>query len=524
MASISYGGFTFPHPTPLVSEDLSFIKLSGSLDHISNSISLIGEITGCDLTSVKLQKEAMVQALSSGYQNLTLGSTGYDYAKPLSINFASSDLRKRVPYEISFECYNDLGFSQFYGVQNPVDTWQFSEESDRIVSATHEVSAKGYKSNTGDTFNNARNFVNNRLNGFNNNLSLFFSGQTYILTAKNESIDRLNNSYGIVEEWSLSTSNSRLDVSGAIVRADCSVQYNGDSDLSVSIQGNIIGGISGAVTTGFFTLAQASEFAKNAVRRSKIPYEERLYGDILKDPLTYNYSVDSGANDISFSFAFVDPTDLRTGDIKHDYSTSINASKDSPFSSVSVDGSVVYNSTQNIFTTDTPETEERWKRVDSFFSGVNPYLIAQQHFSWFNSPVLPYNQNALNDVFSTANITKTPHSAQIDYSYSFSNKPDFFSGLLRNPDLTVSTSYPIPSYSISPTTDNSFAVQETYDRIERKDISLNATLVSGVSFNTAINFVNNWLLQYSGNGSVLLSDSLQTGSNTFSLTKSFATP
>ena len=130
----------------------------------------------------------------------------------------------------------------------------------------------------------------------------------------------------------------------------------------------------------------------------------------------------------------------------------------------------------------------------------------------------------MSDTFTSFNITKTPHNSSIEYNYVYSNRPDFFSGLLKDIDLTVETIYPIPTYSVQPTVDNSFAVQETYDTLERKNISLSATLTSGVNFNTALNYVNNWVLQYSGDGAVMLSNSLQTGSNTFFLNKSFVKP
>ncbi len=524
MLEIKYGGFSFPKPLPYIGEDLNSVVLSGSLDHISNNISLVGEITGCDLNSVKTQKEALVRALSSGFQRLVIGNTGYDFAKPVSINFPSSSIRKRLPYEISFECYENLNFSQFYGISDPVDTWVFSEEDDRIVSASHTVSARGLKVVTGSSLGAAKNFVNGRLNGFDGNLSLFFSGQSFVLASKREEINRVSNVYGITEDWSLSQSLNGFDRSDSIVRADCSISYDSESSLSLSVRGTIRGGISGSANTGYFTIQDATNFAKNSVIRSKIPYEDSLYGDILREPRTYNYSLDTGSNNISFSFDFLDPTNLRTGDVLHDYATSISASKDDPFSSVSVNGSVYYASNRDIFTTSQPETEQRWIKVNAYFSGINPFLVAQEHFNLFKDPSLNYNLSDLNDVVSTYNISKSPHSALIEYDFSYSNRPDLFSGMFKDISLIIDTTHPIPSYSIEETTDNSFAVQETFSSIERKSVSLNATLNSGVNFNNALSYVNGWILQYSGQGAVLTENSLQTGSNTFSLTKSFAKP
>ena len=72
--------------------------------------------------------------------------------------------------------------------------------------------------------------------------------------------------------------------------------------LSLSVDGTIVGGISGNAETGFFTPQDATEFAKNALRRTKIDYEESLYGDIFREPESFNYDIDTGANTISFSF------------------------------------------------------------------------------------------------------------------------------------------------------------------------------------------------------------------------------
>lgn len=516
---ISYGGYNFPSPLPFVAEALTPIVYSGSLDHFSNSITLIGEITGCDIPTLKTKKNELIFALSSGFQPLTIGRTGYAFAKPISINFADSDLRKRVPYEISFECQSELDFSSFYGIKDPVDTWEFSEEDDRIVRVTHQVSASAVKSTTGDSLDLARSFVNSRLNGVNESITLFFTGQTLLLNSKNESINRIANSYGITEEWSLSRSFNGFDTPQSIVRADSSISYSPDS-FSLSVQGTIKGGISGVVDSGHFTADNATEFAKNAVFRSKTPYEESLYGDVLKKPLQYKYSFDSGSNSISFDFTFADPLDTRTGDVIHNYSTSISSSKDDPFSSVAINGSVLYNTNTNLFSTNVPESEIRWQKVEEFFSGINPFPIAKQHFDWFK--INPYNQSDLNDSFISFDINKTPFDSKIEYNYSYSNKPDFFSGMLKDVSVTIETSYPIPSFSIETTTDGSFGVQETFNTIERKNIDLSAKIASGVNFNAALAYVDSWVLQYSGAGAVLIDSSLQTGSNSFSLTKSFA--
>ena len=518
---IIYGGFTFPSPTPFAGISEAPVFISGGYDHSLNSIDLVGQITGCNLTSLKIQKDTMVEALSSGFQTLTIGNTGYSYAKPLSIDFSSSSINKVLPYSIKFETFQEKGFSSFYGVSEPSDVWDFGEQEKRVVSVSHTVSAKGEKTSATDSLTVARNFVNSRLNGFNHDVSLFFSGQTAILKSKQETVNRVNNSYSVTEQYDLSNNLSSYDISGCIVRADCKISYSADSSLSLNVNGTIEGGISGLADTGYFTKDQATDFAKQSVVLSKIQYEEVLYGDVLREPQTYNYNVDTGSNSISFSFAFADPTDPRTGDVINDYSSSIDANKDSYLVNVSLKGELKYNTTNDIFLTDSPETEDRYKKVEAELSGVNFFALAQQSFNWFNEANLVYSQLPLNDVEQQLTVNKKPFQAAIDYQYSYSNTKDIFSGLFRNPTATIETDHPILKHGITQTTDKSFAVQELYDTLKRVNVTMNGDLASGVTMATAIDYVSGWMNQYSTQEGTITQDSIQTGNGKLSMTKSY---
>ena len=203
--AISYGGYSFPHPYPFLAIDHEPIIISGVLDHSVITASLVGEFTGCNFTSLKRQKDKLISGLSTGFQPLVVGDKTYEYAKPISANFSSSNIRNRLPYSIEFTIQNETDFSTFYGVKNPVDTWSFSEEEGRTVSATHTVSAFGVKI-SGDSLTNARNFVNSRLDGFESTYSVMLSGSSPILVSKNEDIDRTSNFYSVTENWKYSLS------------------------------------------------------------------------------------------------------------------------------------------------------------------------------------------------------------------------------------------------------------------------------------------------------------------------------
>tara|TARA_Y100000114_G_scaffold96218_1_gene89528 strand:- start:256 stop:1830 length:1575 start_codon:yes stop_codon:yes gene_type:complete len=521
MIDISYGGYSFPHPLPFVGQEETPIFISGQVDHSLISINLVGQLTGCDLPSLKAQKEEMVLGLSSGFQELTIGNTGFDFAKPININFQDSDLTRILPYSVSFDVFHEKDFSQFYGIENPVDTWEYQEnEEDNTVTVTHTVGASAKKTSDTDTLTIAKQFVDSRLNGF-DNMSLFFTGDTSILISKDETVNRVTNSYGITEVYQLSQSTAGHDKSESIVRPECQISFDSNSSLSLSVNGTIIGGISGSAETGSFTPQDATAFAKNALRRSKIDYEDSLYGDIFREPSSFNYDIDTGANNISFNFSFDDPTDFRTGDVLHDFSSSIEASKDQGGVTLSLNGRVYYNGTKDIFLTDAPEQEDRYKKVEAFFSGIDQYPIAQNHFEHFTDLNGNYNSTPLDTTPQSFSIDKSPHLAEINYNFSFSNIPDLFSGLLKTPSVTIETQHPITAYGVRPTVDGSFSVQELYDTLERKSVSVNGTLNTGIDIDSVTSFIYNYMSQHSGSSSSIVSDTIQTGNNSISISRSF---
>jgi hypothetical protein len=517
--SISYGDFDFPTPLPFVGLDESPIYISGQMDHSLISIDLVGEITGCNLGDLKIAKNSLIDGLSSGFKTLTVGSASYPFAKPVSISFSDSNLVKSIPYSIQFEAFEEKDFSQFYGIENPVDFWEYSEQDGRRVSAVHTVGARGVKASATESLEVAKSFVEGRIGDF-QNLSIFFSGDNVIKTDSSQSIDRALNTYSVSESFSLSQS-LNSDISGVIVRPSCQISYDKDS-FSASVDGFIEGGLTGVVVdTGYFSPSDATEFLKNSLTRFKTEYEEDLYGEILRSPESFNYNVDTGSNKISFNFSFNDPTDFRTGDVIHDFSTDFNASKDDGFINASINGEIKYNSTNDVFTGQAPESEVRFQKVQEYFSGVDEFSILQNHFSYFTAINGPYYDGPLDPNFIKKTVNKSPHLSSIDYAAAFSNKKDLFSGIFKNASISVDTQHPIPNFKIKETIDNSFSVQEVYDTLKRTSVSFNGILNDGFTTDEAVSYLNSFVSQYSGQNSLVSSDTLQTGSNRISFSKSF---
>ena len=70
-ATVTYGSYTFPTPSPFVAETTAPILLSGQSDYFMDQVSLIGNITGSDLSGLDLQK------MQKG--KFTVGRSQYQY-------------------------------------------------------------------------------------------------------------------------------------------------------------------------------------------------------------------------------------------------------------------------------------------------------------------------------------------------------------------------------------------------------------------------------------------------------------
>ena len=447
MINVSYGSYVFPTPSPFFAVDDSAIYIKGSIDHLSKKISLVGTITGANLSGIYSTKQKMTNALMSGYQNLTLDSKTYTSVKPVSISFQDSNLTTILPYSVDFEAYESGSFSQYFGIKDPVDSWSYAEQDGRIINVVHTVSAAGVKVNQINPFNNAYNWVTGYSNQI-ENFSIFHSGTTdFILRSTTEDIDEFKGSYGLTKNYTFSTSSNPIK-NNAIISTATQINYSKDSRLQVSINGTITGPLNGtAVDESYFTAEDAKRIASEALTKSKSNFEGSVYGFIAKGPVSSNYETNVTSNTINFSFQFKDPSDLR-GDVLNNYTVQIAASKDSNKITATVNGELVYNGIGDLYTAGTTiENNPRFIKVNNFFNSIDPYQLALEHYSSFIS--LSNNiyetSSYLNPKENEQSIVKNPFENSITYSYSYSNNIDPSNGQLNNCEVSITNTKPIPS-------------------------------------------------------------------------------
>ena len=461
--SITYGAYSIPSPLPLVGESDRLMVVGGKYDHKATNINLVGYFTGATLASLHLQKMQMISGFLNEYQDLNvtldLSSKTFSKCKIESISFSESDLTTLLPYNVSAIAYNDEDFSNYFGIENPQNSWSYSEGENRVIEATHKVSAKGIKVDNNDPLNNARYFVTGELSAGFQNLSVFHgSYNNAFLQSRNEEIDRKTSTYSVTEVYQFSTSDRPFSNSG-IVNLSTSINYNKNNELSVSVEGSIKGSIDACITggllgTGNFTPAQATDAAINAIQNSLSSFESGSYDFINTGPSSFEYSIDTGSNIVNFSFNFSDTENLDLIDnVLHKYSVSVNCSKDNSLCEIGVEGALSYHGATIISATGLFENNSRFEQVQDAFDNIDPYLIAKQAFVDFTGVATGYrfNSSYLNDQFTNFSIKKDPIENIITYNYSYNNRIDYSSGQLDNLSLTITDKVPLQLSNVQET-------------------------------------------------------------------------
>ena len=476
--TVSYGSYTFPSPSPLIAETSSPVFISGQSDYFSDEINLVGILTGENLSGLDLQKMHMVSGLLSEFQTLKITGDAkgkiYSGAKPISIAFSESDLTTTLPYSVSFEAYSSGAFSNFFGIVNPKDTWNFSEKDGKISDATHSVSAEGLNLGNGvSALTNAKTFVSGRIEDF-TNISLFQTGTPAFLRSRNETIDRTKSVYSLTEEYVYSrTQNTLLTSLSGILECDSSVSLGEDGKVSVSVKGELKGSIDANITgalltTGNFTPNNAKEVAVNAVASSLSDYESGSYTFSNRGPASYSYDLNTGSNTLSFSFNFQNSSNTeQTGNILHTKTASVSSSKDNANTKVSLKGDLKPNpaSAAYSFQTGDPTSSQLWLDLREELSGINFFNLATEALADFTGCATGYQITGiyLNEAPLESGVNKDPFENTISYNVSFDNRIDLSDGELTGLKVSIQDNRPIQVSGIKPS-NVGFATQNVKER------------------------------------------------------------
>lgn len=463
MSSIKYGTYTFPDPTPFVSESVEPVYLSGVYDHKLVSVDLIGNLTGSSLESLNIQKDNMVQALLSAYEDLEIdgGAKTYTKAKVANIEFSESDLTTILPYSVSIEAYEKEVFSELFGIADPKNNWSFQETDEKKLQATHDISAVGVKVDAQDPFETAKDFVLS-LTGVNNIPQTLWhhlnDGENgdFILRSKKETINKKKSSYALTETYEADL-NPVSD--SAIVNYTVTLDIDKFGGIQASVNGNARGNIDDTliVIDDVFSASYATELLISEIENSKSNIEGDWYSFIREGPRTYNYDINEKANTINFTYNFFDADNLdQIGNVGHKHQSSVSVGKDNNLPQVSVQGELFYNSVQSYVEKGDYEDSVRFSQIDAAFSSLNIYSLAQSALDDFKqASSLLKNNKPLTEIPRTLNVTKDPVSNIISYNYTYDTKD------ASNTQINITDKTPISLTNVVETI-NGFASQDIH--------------------------------------------------------------
>tara|TARA_Y100001937_G_scaffold127658_1_gene200592 strand:- start:412 stop:2037 length:1626 start_codon:yes stop_codon:yes gene_type:complete len=484
--SVTYGTYTFPYPTPFVGQSIEPVYIAGEIDYSINVVSVVGNLTGANLSGLHLQKMQMISGLLSDFKTLSvtndqLTNKDFEFSKPESIEFSNSDLTTILPYSVNFKSYSKGAFAEFFGIENPTDEWVFTEQDGRVTEVSHNVSAKGVRINATDPLINARNFVNSKTSAGCRDLSLFQTGadNQAFLISRVEDINKSSDTFSVNEVYRYNTTED-LTITGlaksGVFNSSTEIAFDKEQGLNVKVNASLQGSFtankedpSKVLNTGAFTTSQAQQIAVNAVASSLSDYETGYYTFIDRGPSSVSYNINTGENKIDFSFEFLNSDNVdQTGNVLHKRSATVTASKDVSTVSIGIEGQFVYNSPFQIVTGD-PATGERFKKVDEAYSGVlnnSGFLnLAVEALQDFTGDATGYHISGdfVNPEPLSRTISKNPQEAVISYAFEFDNRIDLSSGSLSGLQVAVVDKKPLELSGIVPSL-GGFAVQKLINR------------------------------------------------------------
>ena len=194
-------------PTPFISLDQDFVSFNTGWNQITK-IAMEGQLTGRYLSALSYYEltsgfNLLVNRLSNNYGTLVISENSEnlfsgDNVIIDSISTDETNWYGILPFTVNFEVYETGLFTNYYGVVEPQENIDFSEEDGLITNLTHTISARGLKTGSNNAITSAKNWVNSRTGNYNKIIPVMLqtgNGSEFLLNSVKESIDRFNGTY-----------------------------------------------------------------------------------------------------------------------------------------------------------------------------------------------------------------------------------------------------------------------------------------------------------------------------------------
>lgn len=312
-------------PIPFIGKEVEYVQAGERWAQVE-TLTLNGQITGCSESELKAVRDSILGTFSENFKTLSVTGIGnFERVKVSSINFQDSDYVTSIPYSISMTTYPSGGFEDFYGVVDPSDVLQYTENEDRTIQISRSISARGINTSNlspGNALDNAKSFVLSRTGEI---VAPFIidsaaSDISSYLVSSEETIDRITNTVSVSQVF-----RGDLDATvGAVVNRyskEISEQL-GEYPL-VRIQGQVNAGRYGEIEDCY----DKYDEVKNSFQ----------YPFIMDEQVSQDLYI----NQLSYGFSFYQPeSGVQIPLVEDIFTISVSEGSDSSLFSVSINGSI----------------------------------------------------------------------------------------------------------------------------------------------------------------------------------------
>jgi hypothetical protein len=301
--NISYNSVTFnsiglENPYLLLDESMVYVNKKWINQR---NINLQGMMTG-NFNQITTKQTALVNMFSTDFKTLQVDSIpSFTYCKVNNITFPESNYQNILNYSISLLSYGDQFNYINSGVLDPVNEISISENNDGTFVVSHNASARGINKST-SALNAAKDFVDSlkgisqynigSLEQFNNQLD----NNSFVLKNFSESIDRINGSCSIKEDYIFNSSLNDISTADGILKY--SVEYRSglrDDFATADVRGTIEYNKDVQPDA-----SEVSTLANDGTFKGKA--EAVLGGSVNAIPESFNINVERGKLDFNFTY------------------------------------------------------------------------------------------------------------------------------------------------------------------------------------------------------------------------------
>lgn len=400
-------------PTPIFRGD-------GRRIGVGHNFQLNGVVTGCSFDSITGAMGRLNSLFSKDFGTLKfIDDNGYTVinsgVKILKIGYAQGIEVGIQDYVVDTLCYPESYFENA-GVIEKKNDWSVNQEVTNNLTITHDIFARGV--NTAPNFNNAltnaKNFVLN-YTGFNppSLFPFFISGFSGSLDSRTESINRLEGTYHIVENY--------IGRTGSAVSQDVTVNLESGSNgiILVNVQGTFKVG-----KNEDFNLLRQTYSGFDIYGAATGEYNDYRGGTGLQiQPLSSGVTESYQENSLNFSVQF---TDWPQVFYRHIFDIQISSGANNIITT-SINGNIE----------GLGKLPKKYDNAFRFFTGLNIYSLANnEYLNYVNNPLYPYPLRAIP---LSSGTTDDRFAGTISYNVSFDNRtlPLVCSGI-KFFDVTIS--------------------------------------------------------------------------------------